>query len=670
MRPLYHHALLAGLVALPACSSPPPPVAPPPPASATAPAPVAAPEPDLSPVAAPKGTVALGRWLNVEASIKTIEKLGKLPFPLRGLLEKELDDKEMVALLKLDAPVDAAAMIDPSSPPDNPKPLGVISLPLRDFKETLAVASRAGKPLSLRPGVYRLGRNRDILCDLSVAVGAAPARLLCSENERDLDQLVPWMTRGLPNESFGNADLHLELRAEGLREKYKAEIEQFGPMLPNMLNEQLVSAGIKHQGLIELLTGAAADGPKLASDLDALAFDLRLDGEKSEVSSTGSIRFKGTSSWVARLVTHRNDKAGPPPAIFWQTPKDSDSVSFNRGSDPKFFDGVREVLASGSRELLAGKIDGADVKAISDLLAKIPLTDPPAIVVARGHLPPGPPPKEIKRENFKPADAIRESQNQARAAIGWSLVGVEAKSDAYAEWLRSLVKTYSSRTLQKSIGKVLQDKAGKLPTLKTVAAPKGAPKGTVAVEVAFPITSRDVWYNHGRLHDYRDHPKGDAKGTISFLITVSPDGDRTWIGVGAEPKVLGERLAAVQSGASKDATLASRGGLDALKNGSYTGGGFFSIGGLAKTVSGSLRSTLSRREREEMDKFLGAMPNKGETPILLFTAGTTGATPTNSIEVRLQKGTIDDLSTLGLLLFSRRGERMDGPVEAPAPSSP
>jgi hypothetical protein len=606
----------------------------------------------------------------VEASIKTIEKLGKLPFPLRGLLEKELDDKEMVALLKLDAPVDAAAMIDPSSPPDNPKPLGVISLPLRDFKETLAVASRAGKPLSLRPGVYRLGRNRDILCDLSVAVGAAPARLLCSENERDLDQLVPWMTRGLPNESFGNADLHLELRAEGLREKYKAEIEQFGPMLPNMLNEQLVSAGIKHQGLIELLTGAAADGPKLASDLDALAFDLRLDGEKSEVSSTGSIRFKGTSSWVARLVTHRNDKAGPPPAIFWQTPKDSDSVSFNRGSDPKFFDGVREVLASGSRELLAGKIDGADVKAISDLLAKIPLTDPPAIVVARGHLPPGPPPKEIKRENFKPADAIRESQNQARAAIGWSLVGVEAKSDAYAEWLRSLVKTYSSRTLQKSIGKVLQDKAGKLPTLKTVAAPKGAPKGTVAVEVAFPITSRDVWYNHGRLHDYRDHPKGDAKGTISFLITVSPDGDRTWIGVGAEPKVLGERLAAVQSGASKDATLASRGGLDALKNGSYTGGGFFSIGGLAKTVSGSLRSTLSRREREEMDKFLGAMPNKGETPILLFTAGTTGATPTNSIEVRLQKGTIDDLSTLGLLLFSRRGERMDGPVEAPAPSSP
>ncbi|MCS6900811.1 MAG: hypothetical protein RMJ98_14480 [Myxococcales bacterium] len=669
MRPLYHRALLVGLIALPACSSPPPPVAPPPPASASAPVvPMAAHEPDLSPVVIPKGTVALGRWLNVEASLKNLEKLKKLPFSLLEILEKELDDKEIVALLKLDAPVDAAVMIDPSSPPDNPKPLGVISLPLRDFKETLAVASRFGKPLSLRPGVYRLGRNRDIFCDLSVAVGPASARLLCSQNERDLDLLVPWMTRGLPEDSFGTADLHLELRAEGFRERYKAELEQLGPLLPNMLNDQLMSAGIKHQGLIDLLTGVVADGPKLANDLDVLALDLRLDGEKSEVSVAGSVRFKSTSSWMARLATHRNDKAGPPPAIFWQVPKDSDSASFNRGSDPKFFEGIREVLASGARELLGGKLDGGDVKAISELLERIPLTNPEAIVVARGHLPPEPAPKEIKKENFKPTDAIRLSREQARALMGWSLIGVEAKADVYADWLRNLVKVYNSRTLQNTLKKQLQDKAGKLPTLKIVAAPKGAPKGTVTAEVSFPIFSRDVWFNHGRLHDYRDHPKGpDAKGSLRFLITVSPDGNRTWIGLGADPKILGEHLAYVQSNAPKETTLASRSDLELLKSGSYTNGGFFSLGGLAKNISGSLQSMLDHRDREEMERFLGAMPNKGETPILLLVTGTTSTTPTNTVEIRLQKGTLDDLATLGLLLFSPRKERKSAPMDAPSP---
>lgn len=632
---------------------------------------MAEPEPDLSPVAAPKNTVAVGRWLNVDASLKTLEKLGKLPFPLRGILEKELEDKEMIALLKLDAPVDAVAMIDPSSSVDNPKPLGVVSLPIRDLKEALALASRAGKPLSLRPGVHRLGRNRDFICDLSVAVGAAPARLLCSEHERDLDLLVPWMTRGLPNEKLGGSDLHLELRAEGLRERYKAELEQFGPLLPNMVNEQLVGVGIKHQGLIDLLSGAAADAPKFAADLDALAIDVRLDGEKSEISSSGTIRFKGTSSWVARLMTHRNDKAGPPPAMFWQAPKTSDSVSFNRGSDPKFFDGLREVLASGSRELLTGKIDGADVQAVSDLLAKIPLVDPQAVVVARGHQDSTEKPKTIKRENFKPADAIRETQTQVRGALGWSLVGVEAKSDVYAEWLKSLVKTYSSRTLQGTFKKVLGNKSSNLPTMKTVGAPRGAPKGTLAVEISVPISSRDVWYSHGRIHDYSQHPKGDAKGTLTFLLTVTPDGNRTWIGLSADPKLLGDQLAIVKDGASKDATLAARPGLDALKSGSFTGGGFLSMGGLLKTATNTLRSSLSDRDREKMEKVFSAMPNKGETPILLFTNGTTGATPSNSIEVRLQKGTIDDLATLGLLMFSARDRSAPAAVEAPAaPASP
>jgi hypothetical protein len=659
-----------GLVVLPACGSPtPPPVkTPPPAASAPAPPPVAAPEPDLSPIAAPKNTVAVGRWSNVAATFKTVEKLGKLPFQLQSVLEKELGDKDLMATLKLDASVDAALMIDGSSPVDQPKPMGVLSLPLKDMKEALALANRAGKPVSLRPGVFRLGRNRDFVCDLSVSVGDAPARLLCSENERDLDALVPWMTRGLPTEKFSGSDLHLELRAEGLRQRYKAELDQFGPVLPGLVTQQLNDVGVRNAALQELLVEMAADGPKFVADLDSLSMDIRLDGEKSEIISSGAIRFKSTSSWGARFMTHRNDKAGPPPAIFWMIPKDSNSASFNRGSDPKFFSGVREALSSGVRDLLAGKLDGSDVQNISELLAKVPLVDAQAIVAARGLLPEEAS-RAVKPADFKPADAIRESQNKLRNLMGWSLLGIESRSDAYSDWLKLLVKTYNNRSLQRTIQKGLGSKSRNLPTVKSVPAPKGSPAGTLAVEFAIPITSKDVWSTYNRLHDNREHPRAEAKGSLSFVVALAPDGNRTWIGISADPKALGERLAVVKEGAPREGTLASRSDLDALKNGTATNGGFVSISGVTGSITGSLSSAFSARERRMVEQVIGSMPNKGATPILITTTGTTDAAPVNSVQVRVQKGSVDDLVAAFTGAFMMR-DASTSPVEESAPPPP
>lgn len=662
MRSLYHHAIPVGLIALSACAtqSPPSSQTPAPAASSAQVIPVAAPEPDLSPVAAPKTTVFVARWLNADTSFKTIEKLGKLPIPIKAMLEKGEKGKELVALLKLDSPIDAVAMIDPSSSPDNPKPMAAFSLPLRDMKEALAAVSRKEKPTQLRPGIYRLRREENLACDLSVSVGDAPARVICSQDDRDLDALVPWMTRSLPNEKLGEADLHVELRAEGLRQRYKEELEQYGPALPELATKALQEAGIKHQGLLNLVANMAGDAPKLVADIDTFSLDFRLEGETSEITTVGSVHLKSTNSWVSRVLTQRNDKAGPPPAIFWQAPKDSDSVSFNRGSDPKFFDGVRETLSSGVAELLSGKLDGADVRNISDLFTKVPLIDPQAVVIARGHLTNATKEKEIKKGEYKPADAIQDTQNQVRNFIGWSLVGIETKSDAYADWLKNLVKAYNSRTLQGTIKKEMgKDKP--IPTAKIVAAPPGAPKGTLAVEFAISISSKDIWYSHGRRHDYREHPKKDAKGILSFLVTISPDGNRTWIGVSADSKSLGSHLAAVKDGAPKEGTIASRPGLDELKNSSLIGGGFLALGGFLDTANGSFSDFLSRGERRRLKKVLSILPNKGDTPILLMATGTTGPSPTNRVEVHLQKGSVDDLASMIVMAFTASSDSSDPP---------
>lgn len=675
MRPHSSIALWLGAVVLPACGTQPapPPVqpAPPPTVSAAAPPPPA--EPDLSPVAAPRNVVALGRWANAASTLKTIEAVGKLPLPLDTLIQKELNDKELFALIKLDSAIDGAVVIDPASPPDDPKFLGVVSLPLRDMSSALALANRAGKPVSVKPGVYRIGRAKDLVCDLSVAVGDAPARLLCSEHERDLDMLVPWLTRGLPKDQFGASDLHLELRAEGLRDRYKEELERFGPLLPGLANKKLRDEGVQQQALIDLVTNAAADAPKFVNDLDSLTLDVRLDGTKTEASISGSVKLKSTTSWVSKMMTHRNDKAGAAPPIFWQAPKDSDSASFNHGSDPKMLDGLREGLSAGAKSLLTGKLDGADVQAISDLLAKIPMTDAQAIVVTRGHLPAPKAERTLKPTDFKPADAVKASQSLARGVIGWSLVGVETKADPYVAWLKDLVKAYNSRTLQGTIKKAIgKDAVAHYPTLKVVGAPKGAPAGTTAVELSIPITSKDVWYSHGKQHEYREHPKGaEAKGSISITLTVTPDGNRTWIGVASDTAALGSHLAVVKDGSPKEGTISARPGLDALKSGSFTGGGFFSVGGAINTFASTARSTMSERKRKEMDDVLAAMPNKGETPVLLFTNGTTGSAPVNSMEIRIQKGTIDDAVALAFMaLKPRRLEEAPPAMVVPPPPPP
>lgn len=637
----------------------------PPTAAPTTPPPP--PAPDLSPVAAPSNVAAVGRWASVSGSLKTIEKIGKLPLSLDSLLEKELNDKELFALLKLDSPIDGAVVLSSLSTPDKLKPLGVISLPLRSLDEALAMANRAGKPVTIRPGVHRIGRTRDLVCDISVAVGDVPARLLCAEQEAALDALVPWMTRGLPTESFGNADLHLELRVQNMVATVKQEIEALGPVARNEAEQTLRKEGITHPLLNELIASAAADAPKFASDVDTLALDVRLDGARTSAAIAGSLKFRGNTAWATRLLTHRNEKAGSPPAAFWQLPKDSDSASFSLGSDSKMLDGGRDLLAAGFRAVATGKFDGRDVQTIAELLSKMPVSEARSVVVARGHLPTPRPPKDIKPANFKPADALRLGQNMTRQTVGWSLVGLEAKPDVYVAWLKEAVKAYNTRTFQDKIKKMVpKDSTTSLPTIKVVPAPKGMPTGTFAIQLDLVVHSKAIWDTYSELHGSRVHPKQDVTGPASVLITVSPDGDYTWIGTGSDQAALVEHLNMAKGGASKDSTLSARAGLDALKSGSFTSGGFVAIASGTSIVNG-IRATLTESKNREVDEGIAALPNKGETPMLFFTTGTVGNTPVNSAEFRVEKGSIDDLIALGYFLKRPRPEPTPEPAEQPAP---
>jgi hypothetical protein len=604
---------------------------------------------------------------NVATAMRSIETLGKLPMRLDSLLDKELGDRDLTSLLKLDASIDVALALDPASKSLKDDPLVAVSLPLKSLDDALAYASRAGKPSKIKPGVFRVGRTGNLMCDLSVAVGDAPARLICAERERDVDELRPWLTRGSPTAQFGAADIHAELRAGPARERLQAELGNDLAALPAAAaSEFRRKTHLNSPSVQEAISAVTREGLAFGEDADSVAIDLALDPTNTQVSFSSSIKFKGASSWLTRALTSRNDKAGPPPAIFWQAPRDSDSVAFTHGVDSKLFVGIKDSTAKILDELTRDLLKDKERESLVSLITSIPLVDSSGTVSARGHLDHKPLVK-IAPEKYSPADAIKSAQAHAAGLLGWAVVGVEAKSDAQVAWLRQVAKTYNDRSLQgtlkKSIPKELQSK---IPTVKLVGGPKGTPAGTVALEISIALDSQDVWNTYGREHGFRPHPKGaPAKGNVSFTIVVMPDGDRTWVAFGADPAALGAHLAAVKNGAPKEGTIASRDGLDSLKNGPNTIGGYLSLAGLAHASRSSLRSILSHREHSKLEEALHSLPHKGETPVLLLGTGAAGAAPSGTLEVRLQKGNIEDLSAFVLFAMTHRGHGGDDDVPPP-----
>jgi hypothetical protein len=669
------HLGLGALTAL-ACSPPAPPIQPaPPPTASTAAAPPPA-EPDLSPVAAPRTVVAVGRWSSVAGTLKTLDAAGKIPLGLDSLLEKELGDRELLALLKLDGAIDGAVMIDPASTPNDPAFPAVVSLPLRELNGALALAGRARKPTPIRPGVFRIGFNKDLVCDLSVSVGDAPARLLCGGRERDLDLLVPWMTRGLPRDSFGGADLHLELRVGGLRERYKEELAVMGPALPVAASKMLQERGITDPVLLDMGAAAAKDVPRFTSDLDALLLDVKLDQTRAEASVSGTIKFKGTSSWATRFMTHRNGTSGSPPPIFWQLPRESGSASFYHGADSRMFEELRGSLATAVRAVIPPKaLAPADARAIVELIATAPVSNARGIVTARGHLPARAPEKPIRPEDFKPADAVRIALQRSSDVAGWGLVGLEAKADPYVTWLKQLGKLYSSRTLQTSIQKKLSEKtkeprAAALPWLSVhfVKPPRGVPENSFVLEMRSVTSSRTVWKELGSMHGHREHPKtGEIKASTSSFIAVSQDGEHTWIASSADVQTLGRILNAVRTGAPRENTLGAQEGLDALKVGTNTGGGFVIPRSIADTFNLLFSDEVFTGGRQSIEEALAVIPNKGKTPVFLFASGEDGEAPSNTARLVLQRGSFEDLMTLVSRAIKRRADASATPAGGPAP---
>ncbi len=166
----------------------------------------------------------------------------------------------------------------------------------------------------------------------------------------------------------------------------------------------------------------------------------------------------------------------------------------------------------------------------------------------------------------------------------------------------------------------------------------------------------------GDGHDKAKKKTPAVKGSLTLRLAIVPDGDRTWIGFSADPEDLKKRMNAVMPGAPDAGTLAARDGLTGLAHDGQTWGGFFSVGDLLEQAVAAVEKEKPEHAREARAAF-EALPNKGRTPVLLIGSGAPGPTPSSSVEVRIQQGSLADLAALATFFVSPQGRELWKKVE-------
>ena len=633
------------------CAEPPPPVAPtvsPDPGVAQ----IAAPAVKLDPVAEPADIFVVARWKNPSSTLSGLSACAGVPDQLaesnaRALVDKALsrafrggvDGRQLADIIAMDAPVDLVVSLDTSK--RTPQALYSFSIGLTSLDRA---KQAVGELVELAPGLYRVGDGeRRPICVVGAAAGSAPARLICGRREKDVVTLGPYLARNMPVTEPPKQDLHAELRFTPIDARYGSDIRRGLGFLPNYARTQTIGDPRYDQALAAAARALADEGAALAGDLDRVSVDLGVDPNTC-LTAKASVQLRGKSSWLAGTIAESGQKSGPPPAIFWQAPADSDSASYGRATDVTRYNGIFRTL----RNLVEGKLakeqigSDADRKALASLI-DLPLGKDTNVVVASGHT--HATPKQIPAGKKLTDQQIADEL--VNGYLGWYVLGFDESPDALSKLLKNVVSVYGRKGLTDPLRKGLGRDAKALPTAKLVPAPRDLGRGALDVELKFQIDNKRA---------QRQDTKKKAHKPLSFALHVllMPDGKSTWLGVGANRDDVVKHLKMTKTSAPDSGTLRARSGLESLKSGKAISSGFVTLSmftrGIASVLgnpafTGQMKPSATS-SLEELGRTLNNLPHKGDTPIFMVTEAMGGDGPRSEMSLQMQKGSFEDLGVV------------------------
>ncbi len=594
------------------CGGAPPPEAPP--APVAKPANPATPV-DLSAVPEPRSLVLQARISRPDVSVVSVAALiGTTAPPSPTLIGEALTDVEVGDVLDLSQPVDVAVTFEGTARPDI---TWAVSAALTPGEPTLAKLREHFTMTTGQGGVSRLEIKKseevdtERRCALFPAFGPAALRIVCSDSERGIRDLGPYLARTRPRVPAGK-DFELEARGAPMREF----LTQGRQMLPAFASSLLGGKQRGVPGLSTVLKELATDAIDLGIDVDRLTFDATLADAGAEANLR--LALGGSASTIGRFMTAHPEKAGPPPDTFFRLPGDSESAFFGRGWNENELARPKEVLFQFTRTLLdkAG-MTTADAEALERAASGYLELGTNGWVSASG--------SDWAQSTAavkKLTDAKRAGKNEAildaeRGALeklaGWSLWGVESPMAKVQASVKDVVATFNRPALQKALKSQLPEGAP-APTLKLVPVPAALklPKDSMHVELTVTRVVDESSLGggaptaagaaaSGKIAAPTSKPKLKFAKPVKIHGFVAADGARTWLAWGVDEAQVAMRLraavppataapaATAATAAPTMATLSTRKGLESIQGSAakWNGAGFMTARSLARSDFGA-----------------------------------------------------------------------------------
>lgn len=620
---------------------------------------------DLSPVAEPSDIIAIGRWKNPMGTVSNLASCAGIApvlvevnarmgvnLLLEGVLRRSVDTRKIAGLVALDAPVDVVVALDPQTRVR--PPLRAISVGLTSLDGAkVAIAPEGQEPAEIAPGLWRVKGEQRWSCAVAASVGATPARLVCAERDKTVEALAPYLARTLPAVDLGGPDVHLEGRVDVLRKRYGAAIQGYLASAPGSLVAEYGSGQPRTDALLfDAGTAAQQDVSQLIGDIQHITAELKSERSGACLRATADVDLSSKTSWIASTLTDRPERSGPPPAIYWRQPKESEIAMYGRGLDPARFTTVIGKTRAIVEAALAEEnfASASDRKKIAEVW-NLAFAKDTNVVVSHGAVNVPLPDPAAKGGKLKVADAsfVR--------LLGWTLIGADEGPAAMKKQLKAMVDAYKQPGVQSALKKELGARDAKmLPVVKSGPAPASLGAGAEAVEITMSNVEAPVPDETG---------KGAPMMTLKLHVIVMGDGETSWMAIGASKDELVKRLLAVKHDADDKAQLAARAGLESLKSGKQMFGGFVSVSLAGDKMNVFLQHAVAvdpgwlDADTLKVGQSLNALPNRGLTPIL-FTSNTApnGENTRFSLALDVQQGSLEDVKALVISsygFFSRLG---------------
>ena len=572
--------------------------------------------PDLSPVAAPAGLFVLGRMSRPTTLADTVARWAGLPVGLRQVLP--LAGKDLDAAIAWDAPIELAAAVASNG---HRAAHGAVSLGLTSTDAAVTLARQQGYEVKrIAPETYLVGGASPLSCAIAPALGPSSARLVCADRQSGLEDLLPYMARGLPTAALGQKDLSVEFRMEPLRQRFAAEIGSARLFAGFVVRELALDSPRFDRAVSDAVYAGADELVAVVHDLDLVRLDGGLDEAKHEATLELALTFRDRKSWVASFVADNTHPSGPAPESFFALPEDADEGGYSQGRDPHLMDGVRRTTL----ELADAYLEHEKVgKATRDRMARL--------IQAYAGLDGA----YVHAEGSALIAKGARDKNAPPARSGWTLMRSTAAPSVLKGSSADLAGVLSDKDFRAALARRLKTDEKSLPTARTVPIKGvGIWPGSVAAVVKVPtgiaqvITGAIGWKGQ----------KLDDEGPVEVAIAVVPSGPDALFAYAPNVKELTARL--VQALNPKAETLATRTELERMRHMNARQAMFVTLSHL---LGGS-------RRLGNADAALAALPHHGQAPVFVEWQTEPGAAPKGLLRATVTGGVFEDLPGLVPLL--------------------